>query len=142
MPIETVERYTPKHKLPIYTKIGLPGHNDWEVGERYNVRVEDPKRREERGDTGPYNPLHEAVLIAKEQMVYGDLSRILFGFDSHTTSKSEAEERVFPNPDDVDEDTDIVLLVFMRLDKVKEFVSSGMDVIEPGFSKEDAEGNG
>jgi len=142
MPIETVQRYNPKHKLPLYTQISLPGHNDWNVGERYNIRVEDPDRQQEKGGMGAYNHLHESVLVCKEHMKYGDLSRILFGFDANTTSKSEAEERTFPKPDEVDEDTDIVLLVFMRLDKVKEFVSSGLEAIEPGFSKEHAEGNG
>jgi hypothetical protein len=142
MAIETVQQYNPKHKLPVYTHISLPGHNDWSVGDKYDVRIQDKERQKEKGGSGPYNYIHEAVLIAKEQMKYGDVSRIMLGFDAHTTSKSEAEERIFPDIEDMDEDTEVVVLVFMRLDRVKDFVTSGMDVIEPGFDKEQAEGNG
>lgn len=142
MPIGTVRRYTPKHSLPLYSRVVLRGHNDWTVGEKYDMRVEDPDRQEEKGGRGPYNYTHEALLVGKEEMVFGDVPRILLAFDAHSQKKSECMERTFPSPEKVDGDTEVTVLFLLRLDKTKEFILSDLEVIDPPFKKEDTEGNG
>lgn len=144
MPIDELINYWPKTKLPVYTKIADPKYNDFQIGHEYEMRIEDPKRVEEKGDSGPYNYVHECILIAKEEMKLGKLPGLLLAFDTHTQEKEKALKRLSPGEELWNDDTDIVLLIFLRKDIAKEFVLSDMETLEgedvtSEFSKEDAE---
>lgn len=142
MAIETISAYVPKYALPLYTRITFPNHNDYDVGEKYDIRVEDEERQKEKGGKGPYNYTHESLLIAKEEVRFGAVWDILLAFDGHSKSKEEAIERIFPEGQLPDDDTQVVILIFLRLDRVKEWVESDTEVIHPPDSKSDYEGNG
>lgn len=108
-------------KLPLYTQIDDPRFNTYDVGEVYQIRIEDEERADETDQDGPFNYVHDALLVAKQEMKLGDLPGPLLGFDLNAQSASEAEDR-YP-PGGTDDNRDVVLLVYLRLDKAKEFVS-------------------
>ena len=134
--------YSPKHALPIYTKITPEGFNDYTVGDKYDMRIDDSDRQNEKGGEGPYNYVHECLLISKEVMEFGDVPDILIAFDGYSKSREEALERISPGDTPIENDRVIELLVFLRLDKAKEFIEEGHTPIEYPFRKEDVEGNG
>lgn len=142
MAIDSMKSYYPKLALPVYTKITDPKMNEYEIGEKYDIRIRDSERQEEKGGEGVYNYIHEALLVAKRETTFGELEDILIAFDAHTPSRETAIQRMFPSPEDVDDDKEVILAVFLRLDMVKEFVEDGPDAIHKTFSKEATEGNG
>lgn len=107
-------------------------HYNREVGEVYEVKVEDS----EGSDRGPYNEVHEAELIAERSMEWRQVSPLLLAYQGFSKSKSEAIERICPNGEEPEPDREVSLLVFLRLDKAKEFVASDVDVIPGDFQKE------
>lgn len=139
MAIETLQAYNPKHTLPIYTKITRDRQNDYRVGDEYEMRVEDPDRAEEKDGRPPFNYTHEAVLVAKEETELGEIPPALMAFDAHTKSRSEAVDRISIGSNKWGKDEEVVLLIFARTDKIQEFVTSEMEVIDPELSKEDYE---
>lgn len=141
MAIETENAYYPKHKYPIWPKITTPQMNDYTVGNKYDIRIEDKQRQRENGGAGPYNYAHEAILIHREDTVYGKVPPIIIAFASNTKSATKASKRLCPGEGKFKEDDDVVLLLFARLDVMKDVVE-GEDIIPGDFSKEDVEGNG
>lgn len=144
MPIDELINYWPKTKLPIYTKITDPRYNDFEIANEYEMRIDDAQRVEQKGESGPYNYIHECILIAKEETTLGKLPALLLAFDVHTRNKEEALKRLSPGDEHWTDDTEVVLLVFLRKDIAKKFVMSDMEVLEgmdttTEFTKEDAE---
>lgn len=142
MPIDHMNRYYPKLALPLYTKIADPKMNEYNVGEKYDIRLEDRERQHERGGTGPFNYIHEALLIMKEETTWGEIDDIVIAFDSHSVKRSEAEKRLFPHLEKVEDDYGVEFCIFLRLDMVKDFVEEGPGAIHETFSKEAVEGNG
>lgn len=144
MPIDELTKYWPKIKLPVYTKITDPRYNDFTVGDTYEMRIEDSQRVEEHGETGPYNYVHECILIAKEEKKIKDIHPLLLAFDVHTSSRQEALKRLSSDEQSWDDEREVEMLVLLRKDAVKEFVTSDMDVLEDAdvtdeFTKEHAE---
>lgn len=133
MPVETINAYNPKHKLPVYTKITDSRFNDYKVGNTYKVRIQDPEEGDEKE---PYNYVHEAILIAKRTVKFGDIEDMLLAFDSNKAKKSEAKKQIIPEKAEWSDDTQVLVCVFLRKDMVQEFVTSEMEVIEPEFSKD------
>lgn len=131
--------YHPKMSLPVYTKVTDPRYNDYTVGEVYEMRIEDSDRAEHRNISGPYNWLHKALLISKRECKFGELEDVLLAFDAKTKSRSEAVERLSPSDITWPDDKDVCLLVFLRMDTAKEFVTSEQDIIPMTFRKDDAE---
>jgi len=120
MPTDSSREYFPKLKLPLYTQITDPLRNAYDVGEVYEIRIEDPDRAEETDQDGPFNYVHKALLVAKEETTLGEIPGPLFAFDLNVKSPSEVEER-YP-PGGTGDDRQVAVLVFLRLDKAKEFV--------------------
>lgn len=138
MAIDTVSGYFPKMRLPLYSKITSQNQNDYKVGETYEIRVEDKERENGEKSAGSYNYTHESVLVAKQEVTEDSIHPILLAFDGHSKKKSEATDRILPGGEFRD-DRDYVLLVFLRLDKAKEYVGSDMEFIPNDFDREDTE---
>lgn len=144
MPIDELVKYWPKIKLPVYTKITDPKYNDFDVGNEYRMRIEDPERLEEKDESGPYNYIHECILIAKEETQLSELSNLLIAFDAHTRDRDNALYRLGSDNETWGDDKNVVLLVFLRKDAAKEFITSDIEILEAqnvteDFTKEDAE---
>lgn len=144
MPIEGITGYYPKMALPLYTRITDPRHNQYDVGDVYDIRVEDEKRAKETGQDGPFNYIHKALLVAKQEMKLGDVPGPVWAFDLHTDDPTKLTDRV---PGDTsDKDRELVILVFLRLDVAEKFVedyetifaeSTSSTGIELGFTETD-----
>lgn len=143
MPIDTLRDWYPKLQLPLYTRITTPEQNSYEVGGKYDMRVEDRERQEELGGRGPYTYPHEALLVAREEMKLEDIPDELLGFDTHNTSKKEAVREVFPADFYKGAyEREMVILIFLRLDATRDWVLGEFDTIDPENSIEAYEGNG
>lgn len=142
MAIDTLRGYVPKLALPLYTRITREHQNDYEVGKKYSMRVDDEQRQQEKGGKGPYNYTHEAILVAKEHMTLDEIPDILLAFEAHTSSRSEAIDWLSPSEGSYDDEEELVVLLFLRLDKAVEWVRSGGQSQLPPFTVEDYEGNG
>lgn len=140
MAIETTAAYVPKFQLPMYTMIRDPRFNDYRVGDKYDIRIEDEERQEEKGGSGPYSYIHQALLVGKQEYEYGMLPDVLMAFDAHTKSRKDAREFICPG-DDCDEDRTFVVLFFVRLDKIPEWIQGEAERINPREGKEPCEGN-
>lgn len=142
MAIDTLRSYGPKLALPLYTRITRERVNDYKVGKKYEMRIEDPERQEEKGGRGPYNYTHPALLVGKEEYLFGEVPDVLLAFDAHTTSRSEAKDWLSPSDPGYEDDTEVVVLFFLRLDETEEWVKGDGERIEAPFTVEDFEGNG
>lgn len=138
MPIDTVTDYIPKYALPLYTKITSPEMNDYTVGKEYEIRIDDPDRNEEKGGDGPYNYIHEVLLIGKREATWGELEALTLAFDAHTKRKDEAIDRIATS-NSIRTDEEVVVLFFLRKDKTKEWIQSDAEVIEPPTTVEEYE---
>lgn len=141
MVIETVRDWNQKLQLPVYTRISTPKQNDYTVGEKYDIRVEDKERQSELGGKGPFRYAHECLLIAKEEYPLAEVPDELLAFDADKASKSEAVAEVMAASDYEDSDL-VVVLVFLRLDKTKDWVLKEFTPIDPENGIESQEGNG
>lgn len=139
MAIDTFSMYHPKMSLPVYTKVTDPRHNDYQIGNVYEMRIDDEARAKKRNIKGPHNWLHEALLIAKRDCKFGELEDVILAFDAKTKSREEAIERISPDIATWPDDKEVCLLIFLRVDKAKEFVTSEQDIIPMTFRKDDAE---
>lgn len=137
MPIEEITGYYPKMALPLYTRIADPKHNQYDVGEVYDIRVEDHERAKETGQDGPFNYVHEAILVAKEEMEVGEIPGPLLAFDLHTAEPSKVDERLPPG--DSNKGRELIILVFLRLDMAKEFVKDYEAIFVENTSADDAQ---
>lgn len=141
MPIDTEEVYTPQMNLPVYLKLVPPEHNDYEPNKKYDIRIPDPERQKEKGGDGPYNYAHECLCVGTQEVTWREVPDALLALLGHTPSRSEAIETVCVGGDEYDKDRDLLLVTFLRLDRTKEFIGSGEEVVEPPFTVEDYEGN-
>lgn len=130
MAIDTISSLHPKLALPLYTKITHPRMNDYKVGEVYEMRLNDPERARERGQKGPLHYVHECMLLSMQQMDIEQVPDILLAFDQLTTSRSEALDSI---PDDNGE---VVILIFLRLDVAKGIVTDGIEAVHETFNRE------
>lgn len=129
MAIDTIHMLHPKLALPVYTKIIGPRFNSYTVGNIYEMRLSDEERAKERGQKPPFNYVHDSLLIAKEKMALEDVPDILLAFDKNTQMKDEAMNATFDNKGEV------LVLVFLRLDKAKDFVMEGLEAVHKEFDK-------
>lgn len=130
---DTIAYPGPKHCLPVYTAIKHPMHNDYSLGEVYEMNIEEPDRAKDRGQKPPYNHVHDSLLIAKRRCKVEDIDDILLAFDKDTRDKDEAVERIHSH------DGEAVILVFLRLDKAKGMVTEGLEAVHETMTKEDIE---
>lgn len=142
MGIDTLPHYNPMYQYPFYLKLIPPEHNDYKVGSKYDMRVEDGERQRDKGGSGPYRYIHEAVLIGKQEYKFEDVPNILIAVLGDSKSRSEALERITPKGTPYPDDRELVLLTFLRLDAAKDFVENDKDIIPSDMSKESVEGNG
>lgn len=136
MAIDTIEQWHPKLALPLYTKITDPRQNDYTVGQVYEMRILDPDRARDRDQKGPYNYVHEAMLISMTTMDLEQVPDILLGFDQLTRSRSDALDSI------TDNNGEIVMLIFLRLDVAKGIVTDGLETVHKTMSKEATEDDG
>lgn len=142
MAIDTVQLYNPKMTLPIYTQIALPKHNDYTVGDKYDMRIMDKERQQDKGGSGDYSYIHECLLIAKRKCTWGDLPDILKAFDGKAREKKLVHGHTHPLTGTMWEDEDdLIFLVYLRLDKAKEFILNDDEVVLPPWSEEKTEGD-
>ena len=129
MAIETVKLYYPKMKHPVYARLALPERNDYTVFNEYEIRVPD----QDNGEDGPYNYIHEAVLIAKTVCKWSKVPDILKAYVANTRDADEALERIHPRGSDgsFDADDEVVILVFLRKERAKEMIMSDEKIIDP-----------
>lgn len=139
MAIMTHSDYLPHHALPIYIKVEPMGFNSYEVGEEYEARYEDSKRAKEKGEDPPFNYAHEAILVGKSEMEFGDINPLILAFCGSSRDYDEAVERVCASDTPYDDDREVKLLTFMRKDKSKEFILNDAEPIDHPFTKEDTE---
>jgi hypothetical protein len=139
MPIDTHSGYYPLMKFPMYAKVTKPEMNDYEVGNEYEMRIEDPERTEEKRESGPYNWVHDALLIAKENRRWGDVSDIEIALFGHSRDREEAVRRICVGDEEYEDDEGVVILVFIRVDKAKEIVMEDVEPVLNSFEKTDVE---
>jgi len=127
MAIETVRVYHPKMKHPLYARLTVPERNDYTVFNEYEIRVPD----EENGEEGPYNYVHDVILIAKQTVLWAELPGLLTGYVANTRDTEEAIRRIHPLGEDgsFDDDDELVLLVFMRTDATKNYILSDEETL-------------
>lgn len=136
-----VDDYEPKMSLPMYSVITFPKRQDWEVGDTYEIKVEDGDRAEERVDDKPFNPTHEAILIGQEEMKLRSVPPVVLAFDANTSVKGKAIERISSGGGKYSEDRDVVVLSFVRKDAAISFVQEEYEGIGDKFTKSDTESN-
>lgn len=142
MAIDTAGEYVPEMNLPVYLKLTPPEQNSYELMKKYDVRIPDAPRQEEKGGSGPYNYIHECILVGKTELEWREVPDVLLAVLGHTVSRSDAVETVCVGEGEYEDDRELLLLSFLRLDRAQEFVQNGEEVIEPPFTVEDYEGNG
>lgn len=141
MPIDTEEVYTPQMNLPVYLKLIPPEHNNYEMNKKYDIRIPDAQRQDEKGGDGPYNYAHECLCVGTQELTWSEVSDVLLAVLAHTPSRSEAIETICIGDGEYDGTRELVLVTFIRLDRAKAWVENGEEVIEPPFTVEDYEGN-
>lgn len=141
MAIDTLKSYVPKLALPLFTRIIPPEHNDYRVGNKYDMRIEDRERQQETGGRGNYYYVNECLLVGKEETTFGELDDLLMAFDAHTKSRGEAERFISPGDKIMDDEREVVVLFFLRTDKAMEWIQSEAETIEPPTSVEEFESN-
>lgn len=127
MPIDTEEEYDPLLEHPLYVKI-IPEHqNTYKLWDKYEIRIPD----EESGDEGPYNYVFDAILVGKETELWGDIPNILKAYTARTRDGQEALERIYPLGADgsFDNDDELAVLIFLRIDQTKKFITMDSDVL-------------
>lgn len=146
MAIDSVELYNPKMGMPLYTCIRKEGFNDFKVGDKYDIRIVDRPRQEEKDGRGEYNYMHECILIAKRECTWGELEDITKAFNAKARDRDEVLERTAPgDTKNLEDDDNVILAVYLRLDKAREFIMSDDEVVDPPWMDldiEDYEGNG
>ena len=141
MPIDTEEVYTPQMNLPVYLKLIPPEQNSYEMNKKYDIRIPDAQRQDEKGGEGPYNYTHECLCVGTQELTWSEVSDVLLAVLAHTPSRSEAIKTVCVGDGEYDDTRELVLVTFIRLDRAKAWVENGEEVIEPPFTVEDYEGN-
>lgn len=127
MAIDTEREYNPVLDHPLYTKIVPDDQNEYELWEEYEIRVPD----EERGDDGPYNYVFDAILVGIEKAKWGEIPPLLKGYTTDTRDAQEAIEKIHPFGADgsFEDDDELVVLIFLRIDQTKEFITTDNDVL-------------
>lgn len=133
MAIDTISQMHPKLALPVYTEIVSPQSNTYEVGEIYDRRIEDSERAMERDQEGPYNYIHDALLISKRKINIDEVPNILLAFDKDTEYRNEALEKIHTV------NGEVLILVFLRIDKAKGMVLEGLESVHKNMRKESVE---
>ena len=139
MAIDTLYQYIPTYTLPMYTKIAKPRQNDYRVGEVYEMRIEDESRTQHKGQQNPYNYVHEALLVSRQDMRYGDVHPLVIALSGYSQSRSDAESVIQPSGGGWDSDDEVSVLVFMRHDAVKKFIQGDLWINNSFMEKEDFE---
>lgn len=119
--LTSVVGYYPKMALPMYVEIGYPEHDSIEVGEVHEVRVR---------DGGEMKGAHEALIVSAQKKALNEIHPYLLAFCAHTEDINMVRRRISPTDEKIDNDRDVYVVVYLRLDKVEEFVSNG-DNFEP-----------
>lgn len=132
MGIETLRWYHPLYNSPVYIKLGFPQHNDYKVGESYDMRVADS----EKSGGEAYSYPHKAILVGKEEYVAEDLPDLLVAVLANTRSKGDALQMLNPTDKPLPPDREVLLLTYLREDKAKELVTSDIEIIPDDNRKE------
>lgn len=133
MAIDTLRWYHPLQTGVVYIKLGFPRHNDYKVGETYEMRIADNRG----GGSKAYEYPHEAVLVGKEKYIVEDMPNILLATLSNRKSKSDALEILGLRGEPLHPDDEVYVLTFIRTDKAKELVLSDIELIPDKHNRED-----
>lgn len=139
MPIDRLEAYRPHHALPLYIKITDPKFNQYDVGTVYDIQVEDTERARESDQDPPFNDVHKSLLVAKRELKFKDLHPLIMAFETNSRDTELAMDRIVGKGIQPEDDDNIVMLIYLRIDKTKDFIVEGGDAIKREFEKEDAE---
>lgn len=121
MAIDTFKLYCAKMKHPLYIKITKPEQNDYSLFTHYEIRVPD----EENGEKGPYNYVHESILVGKQVVEWQEVPDLLKAYSANTRDEDVAMDRIHPAPDgEFSAEQEVVVLTFLRKDKAKELILS------------------
>lgn len=113
MGIDTLSHKKECITLPLYPVISSPRHNDYTVGEEYDVRLTKDADLEYA---------HKVKLVAKVEKKLEDIDPYVLALATGEESPSAAYKTI-----PFDEDQDILVLYYLRMDKVEEFVR-GVDI--------------
>lgn len=139
MGIETVGYYNPLHAQPVYVHVRAANRNDLSTGEVAQIRYDDEGRAHDGQEGGAFNYAHEALTVAQRTVRYDALDPRTLALAGFTNDRQTAIERVFPGGKEPDDDRKLTVIVFVRMDKMKEWIETGMEPIEPPFEKQDCE---
>ena len=132
MAIETHCVYMPQHALPVYVKLTDPRFNDYKLWETYEIRYDGE-------DEDGFNYAHEAMLVGRTECEWGEVEPMLIALLGHSRDMEEAVKMSFPTGSVPEDDRNMAVLTFLRLDKTKEFVLGDTEPLGRTFTKEDAE---
>lgn len=132
MAIDTHCVYLPHHTLPLYVKITDPKFNSYDLFKTYEMRYDD-------ADESGFQEGHEAMLVAKSECEWSEIPPLLIAFAGHSRDAEEAVRNTFPADENPEGDRDMVILMFLRLDKAKEHVMGETEPINTHFEKEDVQ---
>lgn len=139
MGIDTLPNYHPLYQYPVYLKIVPPEHNDYTVGDSYDMRIEDNDRQNAEEESGPYNYVHETLLVGIEEYEFGNIPPLMLALLGNSKNRGDALETVGIGEGGYSDDREVLLLTFLRKDAAKELVESGEDIIPSSFGKESVE---
>lgn len=113
----------------IYVKITIPEENDYNLWDEYEIRIAD----KENSDEGEYNYLHEAILISAVEEYWSNIPALLKGYVAKTRKMEKVIEKIHPLGENgsFDHDDEVVVLIFLRTDKAKDFIVSDTNVLHP-----------
>lgn len=124
MAIETVTQYNPSYTLPLYIVIKRANRaENGDVGDKFDIRIEDKERQDEKGGKGPYNYMHESILIAQRICKWRELKDITKAYLAHSRDREDVHSFTHPSEDgEWKEDDEVMLRVFIRLDAARDFI--------------------
>lgn len=108
MGIETLKEGKESVTLPLYPEISSPKHNGYSVGDEYDIRL---------AGKAELGYAHKAKLVSKDVKPLNEVDPYVIALSECTPSRSEALSDM-----PFDTDQEVVVLYFLRMDKVEEFV--------------------
>lgn len=119
--LTTTVGYYPKMGLPMYVEIGYPEHDSIEEGVVHEVRAR---------DGGEFKSQHNALVVSARKQRVRDIHPYLLALAAHSEDMDMVRRRISPTSEKIDRDREVFVVVYLRMDKVEEFVADS-DNFEP-----------
>ena len=133
----TMPALTTQMDMPIYVKITDEHEHKYQIGKPYEVQVLANPDEPKGTHSDRYQVIHDGFFIGKQVMKLEDVPDMLLAYAADTKSRKEAIERLKKKRRAWSEQTEIVVLFFMRFDKAKEMVMQDAEPEEPDLSEMD-----